>query len=367
VAVFTLTFPDALKWHSPEDWKEAKRRFHSFRTHVLPGVFSGGVGVWEPSPTGRIHLHAVVGSSASLRGSFDFGAFKAACEEYQRAGATPEFKRCRAVYVASATDELRAIWATIRERAPDYEIGRCETIPVRSPEGFGFYVGKYLGKVEGDEWAQGFKGRRLTRWGDFQPGAVMSFAWCRRLSAADRAFRPQIVNPVGMSATLETGLQVDAERRMWQRQADESSGFRSFMRGLIAQGMTPHHTADLLKAKFGAGWAWRLMLAHRAQLEEAARDVEAQPGLAGHEEEIACAEVVRLLHLYSLGPDSTGPEESDLPPFVGDAARAAMESLGGRVSCVVEAAAGPWWSTVGAVWASGDPTCDQREQPPRTV
>ena len=286
-------------------------------------LFLGGVGVWEPSPSGRIHLHAVVGCRDVVRGAFDFQAFAQACQVHQESGDSPEFKRLRSVYASSAPEGLRALWAEIRERAPDYEIGRCETVPVKSPEGFGFYVGKYLGKVDGEEWCQGFKGRRLTRWGNFVPGAVMSFAWVRTISGVERRDRGEPALAVGKSAAYESPSS-PGEAKVHEADVRDRSGFRSFVGHLVRDGgMGPLHTVESVKRRLGCRWAWRMANRYREFLARA-RD----QGSQAPEAEAARATVIDL-HLWGMGPEA---EAAAVPGVVppGEVVRV-LEAFGGEV------------------------------------
>ena len=302
--VFTLTFPDRLRWTNPEDWKTAKRRWHSFRTHVLPGVFLGGVGVWEPSPTGRIHLHAVVGTREDVRTGFDFDAFGASCREFSTSGESPEFKRLRSAYASTATESLRAIWAEIRAKAPDYKIGRCESIPVRSEAGFARYVGKYLGKEDGGEWVQGFKGRRVTVWGEFRAADCMAFTWCRRLSGLDWKLRGHSGDAVGQSAQIDP-VRAGQWAAVYRGDVEDRSGFRSIIGELRRQGMHPSCDWSRLRKMFGRGWAWKLLRVYGGCLRECERDMKEEfeaTGCApfGRAEDRAAAWTVKKLHLDSF-------------------------------------------------------------------
>ena len=123
VGFLTLTFRDHVT-----DPKEAQKRFHSLKTHILATRYRAYIRVMEPMKSGRIHYHLLVALDSDIRTGFDFAAVKN--QDY-----------------STANKAIRAEWAFWRKTAPKYRFGRTELMPVRSnSEGIGRYVGKYISK-----------------------------------------------------------------------------------------------------------------------------------------------------------------------------------------------------------------------------
>ncbi|EJZ6595155.1 hypothetical protein OIK79_005184 [Salmonella enterica] len=124
VGFLTLTFKDHVT-----DFREAQKRFHSLKTHILKSRYCDYIRVVERQKSGRIHYHLLVALTCDIRTGFDFSAVKD--NDY-----------------SSANQAIRAEWAFWRRTAPKYRFGRTELMPVRSTsEGIGKYVGKYIGKT----------------------------------------------------------------------------------------------------------------------------------------------------------------------------------------------------------------------------
>jgi len=166
VGFLTLTFRDNVT-----DPKEAQRRFHSLKTHVLTSRYRAYIRVMEPMKSGRIHYHLLVAMDSDIRTGFDFSAVKN--QDY-----------------SSANKAIRAEWAFWRRTAPKYRFGRTELMPVRSnSEGIGRYVGKYISKGIESRTEQ-FKGVRLVEYSRkakiastrFQFVTDGSAEWRRKLS-----------------------------------------------------------------------------------------------------------------------------------------------------------------------------------------
>ena len=140
----TVTVPElpSLRWTRADEWKTFMGQWHSFASHVISPAVKSWCRVVEPQRNGNIHLHAVVVFHQDIRTGFDFEAVER--RDYR-----------------SVCPFLLSWWALLREKAPLYGFGRCETIPIKSAQGFGFYVGKYLGKGHAIE-GQGFRGRRVS-------------------------------------------------------------------------------------------------------------------------------------------------------------------------------------------------------------
>lgn len=119
----TLTFADNVTY-----FKEASKRFHSLRTHVLNVRYKAYVKVMERTKKGRIHYHLLVALRSDIRTGFDFQAVENS--DYR-----------------SANKALRDEWVFWRKNARKYGFGRTELLPIRSTsEGIANYVGKYIGK-----------------------------------------------------------------------------------------------------------------------------------------------------------------------------------------------------------------------------
>ena len=159
VGVLTVTIPEfpSLRWSVKEEWDIFMEQWRSFATNVVTPAVKCWARVVEPQRNGNIHVHAVVVFHEDIRTGFDFEAVKA--KDYR-----------------SATPFLRSWWKLMREKAPLYGFKRCETLPIKSPKGFGFYVGKYLGKASSDE-AQGFRGRRVSYSKSWVRCTSMQRAW----------------------------------------------------------------------------------------------------------------------------------------------------------------------------------------------
>ena len=151
----TLTFK-----HSVKDWREASRRYNSFRSNYLAEVFEKVLAVIpEPHGNGCWHYHLVAVAKGDIRTGFDWESFLSACEIQENAfkqgkrfnQMTKEDKEKHRTltkkYSASASSELKSIWSAVREGARACGFGRCETLPVKSEaEQLANYVGKYLAK-----------------------------------------------------------------------------------------------------------------------------------------------------------------------------------------------------------------------------
>ena len=123
VGFLTLTFADHVTCP-----REAQRRFHSLKTHILRSRYAEHIRVVERQKSGRIHYHLLVVLPDDIRTGADFDAF-----------ARRDYK--------SANNHLRREWAFWRHTAPRYGFGRTELMPVRSnADAMGAYVGKYISK-----------------------------------------------------------------------------------------------------------------------------------------------------------------------------------------------------------------------------
>ena len=142
----TLTFKDPLQWHEEAGQKAAHRRLWRFGRWMKA---AGWAWAWvmEPTKSGRIHFHVLVGLPVDIRTGFDWSAVE-----------TGDYR--------SASAALRSIWAQLRRVLPRFGFGRHELLPIKSTaEGISRYVGKYLGKAFGLEVSirQHEKGEKLPR------------------------------------------------------------------------------------------------------------------------------------------------------------------------------------------------------------
>lgn len=153
VGFLTLTFRNHVL-----DAKEAQRRFHSLRTHVLEKRYREGIRVIERQKSGRIHYHLLVVLDTDIRSGVDFGEF------------------ANGIY-RSANPALRAEWAFLRNALPKYGFGRHELLPVKSSdEAIASYVGKYIAKhIEQREERD--KGVRLVAYFKGAARSVARFSW----------------------------------------------------------------------------------------------------------------------------------------------------------------------------------------------
>lgn len=153
---FTLTFREHIT-----DLKEAQRRFHSLRSHVISKRYERAIAVMERHRSGRIHFHLVVVVKHDIRSGADFSAFRR--KDYW-----------------SANTALRAEWSFWRSTCPKYGFGRHELMPVKSnAEGIARYVGKYISKHVTQRLKED-KGARLVRFIGYKRGdraASSRFSW----------------------------------------------------------------------------------------------------------------------------------------------------------------------------------------------
>jgi hypothetical protein len=153
VGLLTLTFADHVT-----DAKEAQRRYHSLRTHILSTRYVEHVRVIERQASGRIHYHLVVVCKADIRRGVNFEEF--ANKTYKSAG-----------------PELRSEWAFWRRNSAAYGFGRTELLPVKTnAEAVGRYVGKYISKHVGKRLPAD-RGIRLVSYSRAAKIGTTNFAW----------------------------------------------------------------------------------------------------------------------------------------------------------------------------------------------
>jgi hypothetical protein len=181
VGFVTLTFSENLT-----DYKEAQRRYNSFTTHVLRDLCVEWITVVERQARGAIHYHLCAVFNQDIRTGFNFDACWGAANERVTNGQTVVFRTLQRAYFKSANPALRAIWETIRDKAPLYGFGRCETLPVRSnTQAVARYVGAYVGKEAAKRDVRD-KGMRSVRYSLNERKASIRFSW---VSGAGKEWR----------------------------------------------------------------------------------------------------------------------------------------------------------------------------------
>ena len=173
IAMFTVAFEYVVK--TP---KEAARRFDSFNSNWLRKQDHVWIRVCEPHKDKRPHYHFLIWVGEDIRTGFDFEAFIASQDEFQKNGRTPRFEQLRKQYIVSAPEALRKLWGDLRREAKAAGIGRTELLPIRKKgEAVGAYVGKYLAK--GSPYRVGaWKGARLVSYCQKAPRRASSrFSW----------------------------------------------------------------------------------------------------------------------------------------------------------------------------------------------
>lgn len=184
VGFLTLTVGDDRngRFEQVHDAAEASKRFNSLNTHLLKTLFKRAVVVTERHKSGAIHFH-VVGSMASglnIRRGFDFERVKR--RDYR-----------------SVCPDLRALWAMLRERLPEFGFGRAELTPIRtSGPQIASYVSKYVSKNL-DARRPEDKGKRLVRYIGWSKEQLkpQEFGWASKPACQWRAKARQAASLVG--------------------------------------------------------------------------------------------------------------------------------------------------------------------------
>jgi hypothetical protein len=135
--------------------KEFAAAFDDMRKHSLKWL-KAYVRVLELQMRGAPHHHLVAATPYDLKpASFDWEALQGAAEA-RKAGDLAKARQLTKRYAQSAPDELRAIWAELRDVCAKYGLGRSEFLPFRKEAGaVAHYVGKYLEgglSFRRDEW-----------------------------------------------------------------------------------------------------------------------------------------------------------------------------------------------------------------------
>jgi hypothetical protein len=176
VGFFTITFP-----RNVTTWQEASKRFNSFRSHVLKGLFVDFILVLEFHRDGRPHYHLLVATAADIRSGFNFELYRQlhADSRLPRPQRMALSVRRRMSRDLSDNLALRTIWKRVRDAAEGYGVGRCETIPIRKTgEAIAVYVGGYIAASLGHRKPE-HKGARFVRYSQQFRRSVTSqqFSW----------------------------------------------------------------------------------------------------------------------------------------------------------------------------------------------
>ncbi len=153
VVFVTLTIGDTKEDGTFEQCfshKEGSKRFNSLATNFLGDVFRRWVVVTERHKNGAIHFHMVASlkSGADVRTGFNHAAVRGG--EYSSAG-----------------EPLRALWALMREKLPEYGFGRAQSTPIeKTGEAIAAYVSKYVEKNLFNRLPEDHR-KKLVRYGGF--------------------------------------------------------------------------------------------------------------------------------------------------------------------------------------------------------
>jgi hypothetical protein len=191
VGFLTLTFAEHIV-----DPKEAQKRWHSLKTHVLNKHYNGRwMRVIERQKSKRIHYHVLVAVGDDIRTGADFAAF--ARRDYR-----------------SANPNLRREWAYWRTISPKYRFGRTEIMPIyKTEEAVAKYVGKYIAKHIEKRLAID-KGMRMVEYGrgcrigttKFQFNTPGAWLWRQKLRRFARQVSPERdINMEGLARRLGRG------------------------------------------------------------------------------------------------------------------------------------------------------------------
>jgi hypothetical protein len=135
VAFLTLTFADKVRCP-----KTAQKRWHSLRTHIIKKRYLDYLLVFERTEKGYIHYHVLVALDFDARTGFNF-------DLYLRLRASKSRNSHLWSTLTPRGGRLSQEWAFWRDKAPRYQFGRTEMLPIRSTaEAVGRYLGGYIAK-----------------------------------------------------------------------------------------------------------------------------------------------------------------------------------------------------------------------------
>lgn len=175
----TLTFPDDVT-----DLGEAQRRFNSLRTRILRQRHPDHIAVLGRFKSGRIHFHLLIATVEDIRTGIDVDSL------------------ARGNY-ATASDALRNHWRFWSDVAPRYGFGRCQLLPVRSPERTASYFRNHLrDRSPSDRCA------RIVRYGGNARTSNTRFSWVGGNARQWRRGVAEVARRMGMQT-------LDDLRRHW--------------------------------------------------------------------------------------------------------------------------------------------------------
>jgi hypothetical protein len=191
VGFLTLTFAEHIV-----DPKEAQKRWHSLKTHVLNKRYQGRwIRVIERQKSQRLHYHVLVSVGEDIHTGAKFYEF--ANRDYRSANAI-----------------LRREWAYWRVTAPRYRFGRTEIMPIRKiGEALAKYIGKYIAKHLQKRLPID-KGIRLVEYGrtcrigttKFQFNSPGAWLWRQKLRRFAHLISPErSINMEGLARCLGRG------------------------------------------------------------------------------------------------------------------------------------------------------------------
>ena len=139
VGFTTLTFADNC-----EDRIEAQSRYHSLDTHFLKRYDLEKITVPERQERGAFHYHAAIAFPWDIRTGFDFDSYRA-WQEAKRFGDSKLAQKFERKFCRSANPALKKWWRDLRNAAPKYGFGRCQTIPIiGGAEAISRYLASYV-------------------------------------------------------------------------------------------------------------------------------------------------------------------------------------------------------------------------------
>lgn len=203
----TITQPDGTeKFQQVFDSAEASKRINLLNRRFLPAMFERAILVTERHKNGAIHFHlvGVLRSRADIRTGFDFTAFHQALHARSKCrvnhGAEIRYK-------LSASEALRAAWATLRDELPKHGFGRAQLTPIeKTGEAVACYVSKYIEKNICNRLAVD-KRKKLVRYLGWNKEQLKpnEFEWNGKRAKAWRGKTREVLSLVGVNAPDRTG------------------------------------------------------------------------------------------------------------------------------------------------------------------
>jgi len=249
--------PDDGQRHFVQVWdaSEASRRINNLNRRLLPAIFERAVLVTERHKNKAIHFHVVgvLRGRPDIRTGFDFRAFKASRKAWN-AGKPSRAADLR--YKMAASDELRALWATLRQELPKFHFGRAELTPLeKAGESVAAYVSKYVEKNVCQRLPDD-KRKKLVRYlGDWSTvGAVeRPAAFSARVDMIEAAAAAKL--PITVFAPVPAGC--------WKLRSNDFgwAGRRAWAwwnKAAVVAGLVGWKSTKKLALEIGPRWAWKL-------------------------------------------------------------------------------------------------------------